>query len=88
MKYGWDIVQKVPIGAFFTKLLYVTQLGPNLKNVTICKPQTLNDGGEDSVKYKNRKKHRFLAAAILLFIDKIVITWKPPWVIWKFFVLM
>ena len=35
MKYGWDIVQKVPIGAFFTKLLYVTQLGPNLKNVTI-----------------------------------------------------
>ena len=36
---------------------------------------TLNDGGEDSVKYKNRKKHHFLAAAILLFIDKIFITW-------------
>ena len=39
---------------------------------------TLNDGGEDSVKYRNRKKHRFLAmlaAAILLFIGKIFITW-------------
>ena len=35
----------------------------------------LNDGGEDSVKYRNRKKHRFLAAAILLFIGKIIITW-------------
>ena len=36
---------------------------------------TLNDGGEDSVKYRNRKKHRFWAAAILLFIGKIVMTW-------------
>ena len=37
----------------------------------------MNDGGEDSVKYRNRKKHRFLhvAAAILLFIFKIIITW-------------
>ena len=25
--------------------------------------------------YRNRKKHRFLAAAILLFIGKIIITW-------------
>ena len=49
---------------------------------------TLNDGGENSVKYRNLKKHRFLAAAILLFIGKIVITWKAPWVIWKLFVLM
>ena len=32
-----------------------------------CKPQTLNDGGEDSVQYKNRKKHCLIAAAILLF---------------------
>ena len=24
---------------------------------------------------RNRKKHRFLAAAILLFIGKIIITW-------------
>ena len=40
-----------------------------------CKPRTLNDGGEDSVKYRNREKHRFLAAAILLFIGKIIITW-------------
>ena len=47
----------------------------NAKFVVICKPRTLNDGGEDSVKYRNNKKHRFLAAAILLFIGKIIITW-------------
>ena len=47
----------------------------NEKFIVICKPRTLNDGGEDSVKYRNRKKHRFLAAAILLFIGKIIITW-------------
>ena len=41
---------------------------------TNAKPRTLNDGGEDSVKYRNRKKHCFLAAAILLFIGKIIIT--------------
>ena len=35
----------------------------------------MNDGGEGSVKYRNRKKHRFLAADILLFIGKIIITW-------------
>ena len=46
----------------------------NAKFIVICKPRTLNDGGEDSVKYGNRKKHRFLAAAILLFIGKIIIT--------------
>ena len=45
------------------------------KFIVICKPRPLNDGGEDSVKYRNRKKHRFLAAAILLFIGKIIITW-------------
>ena len=60
----------------------------NAKFIVICKPRTLNDGGEDSVKYRNRKKHCFLAAAILLFIGKIIITWWPPWVILKFFVLM
>ena len=31
-------------------------------------------GGEDSVKYRNHEKAPILAAAILLFIDKIVIT--------------
>ena len=46
----------------------------NAKFIVICKPWTLNDGGEDSVKYSNRKKHRFLAAAILLFIGKLIIT--------------
>ena len=34
------------------------------KFIVICKPRTLNDEGEDSVKYRNRKKHCFLAAAI------------------------
>ena len=39
----------------------------NAKFIVICKPWTLNDGGEDSVQYRNRKKkHCFLAAAILL----------------------
>ena len=45
----------------------------NEKFIVICKPRTLNDGVEDSVKYRYRK-HRFLAAAILLYIGKIVIT--------------
>ena len=31
--------------------------------------------GEDSVQYRERKKHCFLPAAILLFIGKISITW-------------
>ena len=47
----------------------------NAKFIVICKLRTLNDGGEDSVQYRNRKKHCFLAAAILLFIGKIIITW-------------
>ena len=32
----------------------------------------LNDGGEDSVKYGNHKKHCFLAAAILLLSVKLL----------------
>ena len=59
----------------------------NAKFIVICKPRTSNGGGEVSVKYRNRKKHCFLAAAIFFF-GKIIITWKPPWVIWKLFVLM
>ena len=47
----------------------------NAKLIVISKLRTLNDGDEDSVKYRNRKNHRFLAAAILLFIGKIIITW-------------
>ena len=47
----------------------------NEKFLIIRKPQPFNDRGEDSVTYRNRKKHRFLAAAILLFIGKIIITW-------------
>ena len=46
----------------------------NAKCIVICKPRTLNDGGEDSAKYRNRKKHPFLGAAILLFIGKTIIT--------------
>ena len=44
------------------------------KFIVIWKPRTLNDGGEDSVKYINGKKHCFLAVAILLFVGKIIIT--------------
>ena len=47
----------------------------NEKFIVICRPRTLNDLGEDSVKYRYRKKHRFLAAAILLFVGKTIITW-------------
>ena len=47
----------------------------NVKFIVICKSRTLTDGGDDSVKYRNCKKHCFLAAAILLFIGKIIITW-------------
>ena len=47
----------------------------NEKFIIICKSRTLNDGGEDSVKYRNRKKHRFLTAAILIFIGKIITNW-------------
>ena len=39
----------------------------NAKFIVICKPRTLNGGGEDSVQYRNRKKHCFLGTAILLF---------------------
>ena len=55
----------------FTTDMY---LHPYAKFIVICKPLTLNDGGEDSVKYRNRKKHCFLAAAILLFIGKMIVT--------------
>ena len=47
----------------------------NVKFIVICKPRTLNDWGEDSGKYRNRKKLFFSAAAILLFTGKIIITW-------------
>ena len=45
------------------------------KFIVICKPRTLIDGVEDSVEYRNCKKRRFLAAAILLSIGKIILTW-------------
>ena len=54
----------------------------NAKFIVICKPRTLNDRSEDSVQYRNRKKHCFLAAAILPFVGKIIITR------WKLFALM
>ena len=47
----------------------------NAKYIVICKPRTLNDRGEDSLQYRNGKKHCFLARAILLLIGKIIITW-------------
>ena len=44
----------------------------NANFIVICKTRTLNDGDEDSVQYRSRKKGRFLATAILLFISKII----------------
>ena len=51
-----------------------TDIYINAKYKVICKPRPLNDGGEDSVKYRNSKKHCLLEAAILLFIGKVIIT--------------
>ena len=50
-------------------------INTNAKFIVICKPRTLKTVGEDSVQYRKRKKHCFLAAAILLLIGKIVLTW-------------
>ena len=58
----------------FLRFLYWTESSPP-KFIVICNPRTLNDGGEDSVQYRNCKKLCFLAAAILLFIGNIIITW-------------
>ena len=44
------------------------------KFIVIYKLRTLNDRVDDSVQYRNRKKHCFLTAAILLLIGKIIIT--------------
>ena len=44
----------------------------NAKFIVIYKPRSLTDGGDDPVQYRNRKKYSFLAAAILLFIGKII----------------
>ena len=65
------MMSKIEVGISTTDMYFNT----NAKFIVIRKPRTLNDGGEDSVKYENRKKHRFLAAAILLFIGKFMITW-------------
>ena len=60
---------------FKLECLLLIYIYTDAKLIVNCKPRTLNDRGEDSVKYRNRKKHCFLAAAILLFIGKIIITW-------------
>ena len=49
---------------------------------------TVDEHGEDSVQYRKRKKHCSLAAAILLFIGKIIITQWPPLVFWNLFFLI
>ena len=64
------MVSKIEVRMSTTDMCLYT----NAKFIVICKPQTLNDGGEDSVQYWNRKKH-CLAAAILLLIGTIIITW-------------
>ena len=63
------MVSKISVG--MSTMIYTYT---NAKFIVICKPRTLNDGGENLVKYGNRKQHCFLAAAILLFINKIIIT--------------
>ena len=62
----YKMVSKIKLECLLLICIYT-----NAKFIVICKPRTFNDGGEDSVKYRNRKKHCFLAAAILLFIGKI-----------------
>ena len=54
------MVSKIKVGMSTTDICIYT----NAKSVVICKPRTLNDGGEDSVQHRNRKKHCFLAAAM------------------------
>ena len=67
------MVSKIQVGMSTTDMyLHQCQIHSHFR--VICKLWTLNDGGEDSVKYRNRKKHRFLAAAILLFMGKIIIS--------------
>ena len=39
----------------------------NAKFIVICKPRTLNDGGEDSVQYRNRKKALLLSSSHFAF---------------------
>ena len=70
-------------------LIYILTLMKKFK--VFCKPRTLNDGVKiqwNTEIAKSTAKYRFLAAAILLFIDKIFITRWPPWVNLKLFVLM
>ena len=57
---------------FFVAIWQETPIYTNAKFIVICKPRTLNDGGEDSVKYRNRKKNCFLAEAILLLSVKLL----------------
>ena len=47
----------------------------NAKFIVIYNLRLWMTVSEDSVQYRIRKKHCFLAAAILLFIGKIIITW-------------
>ena len=39
----------------------------NEKFIVICKPRTLSDGGEDSVKYRNRKKRHLPSSSHFVF---------------------
>ena len=84
IRYGFSLVRVLVLILIHTildqsiitvKCLLLICVYTNAKFIVICKPQNLNDGGEDSsVQYRNCKKHCFLAAAILLFIGKIIIT--------------
>ena len=58
-----------------------------MESLYICKLRTLNDGGEDLVQYRKRKK-ALLSTRHFVFIGEIIITLWPPWVVWKLFFLI
>ena len=72
-EYSFSCDSGVTVGLPITGRFHVS-VYTNAKFIVICKLRTLNNGGEDSVQYRNHKKHCFLAAAILLFIGKIILT--------------
>ena len=54
---------------FKLKCLLLKCTYTNAKFIVICKLRTLNDGGEDSVKYRNHKKHCFFKQQPFCFLS-------------------
>ena len=55
------------VSKFKVECLLLIYTYTNEKFIVICKPRTLNDGGEDSVKYRNRKKAPLLRSSHFAF---------------------